>query len=68
MECQVEKLEHYRHILLFEFKRGTEAAEVARNICAVYGGHCHQREQGKKMSNNEPTCTVFAPQDGGWSA
>ena len=22
MVCQVEKLEHYRHILLFEFNRG----------------------------------------------
>ena len=37
MECQVEKLEHFRHILLFEFKRGNKALEVARNICAVYG-------------------------------
>ena len=34
MECQVEKLEYFRHILLFEFNRGTKAV---RNICAVYG-------------------------------
>ena len=33
----MEKLEHFRHILLFEFNRGTKAAEAARNICAVYG-------------------------------
>ena len=37
MECQVEKLEHFRHILLFEFNRGAKVAEAARNICAVYG-------------------------------
>lgn len=37
MECQVEKNEHFRHILLFEFNRGTNAAEATRNICYVYG-------------------------------
>ena len=37
MECQVEKLEHFRHILLFEFNRGAKAAVAARNIWAVYG-------------------------------
>ena len=37
MECQVEKLKHFRHILLFEFNRGTKAKEAVRNICAVYG-------------------------------
>ena len=37
MKCQVEKLECFRHTLLFEFNRGTKAAEAARNICAVYG-------------------------------
>ena len=31
----MEKLEHFRHILLFEFNRGTKATEAARNICAV---------------------------------
>ena len=36
MECQVEKLEHFRHILLFEFNRGTKAAEATTNICAVF--------------------------------
>ena len=33
----MEKLEYFRHILLFEFSRGAKAAEAARNICAVYG-------------------------------
>ena len=37
MECQVEKLKHLRHILLFEFKRRAKAAEAARNIFAVCG-------------------------------
>ena len=36
MEYQVEKLEHFQHILLFEFNRGAKAAEAARNIFAVY--------------------------------
>jgi hypothetical protein len=37
MECQVEKNEHFRHVFLYEFSRGSKAAEAARNICAVYG-------------------------------
>jgi hypothetical protein len=37
MGCQVEKNEHFRHLLLYEFNRGSKAAEAARNICAVYG-------------------------------
>jgi hypothetical protein len=36
MECQVEKSEHFQH-LLYEFNRGYKAAEAARNTCAVYG-------------------------------
>jgi hypothetical protein len=35
MECQVEK--HFQHLLLYEFSRGSKAAEADRNICAVYG-------------------------------
>ena len=37
MECQVENLEHFLHILLFQFSRGARAAEAVRNICTVYG-------------------------------
>ena len=37
MECQLEKLEHFRPIHLFEFVRRTKAAEAATNIYAVYG-------------------------------
>jgi hypothetical protein len=37
MECQVEKNEHFRHLLLYEFNRGSKATEAAQNICAVYG-------------------------------
>ena len=33
----MEKLEYFRHILLFEFNRGAKVAEAGRNICAVYG-------------------------------
>ena len=48
MECQVEELEHFRHILLFEFNRGAKAAEVARNICAVYGNNAIRESTGRK--------------------
>lgn len=37
MECQVEKNEHFRHLLLFAFHQGSKAAKAARDICAVYG-------------------------------
>ena len=33
----MEKLEHFRHILLFEFSREAKAAEGGRNIRAVMG-------------------------------
>jgi hypothetical protein len=37
MECQVEKNEHFRHLLLYEFSRGSQAAEATRNIYTIYG-------------------------------
>jgi hypothetical protein len=37
MECQVEKNERFRLLLLYEFNRRPKTAEAARNICAVYG-------------------------------
>ena len=37
MEWQLEKLQYFRHILLFEFNRREKAAEADRNICTVYG-------------------------------
>ena len=37
MECQVEKLEHFRHILLFEFNRGAKAAEGAGTLAPYMG-------------------------------
>ena len=46
MECQVEKLEHLRHILLFEFNGG---AKAARNICAVIGDNAIGERTSKKM-------------------
>ena len=37
MECQVEKNEHFRHLLLFAFNQGSKATKAARDICAVFG-------------------------------
>ena len=48
MECQVEKLEHFRHILLFELNRGAKAAEAARNICSVYGDNAIGESAARK--------------------
>ena len=48
MECQVEKFEHFRHILLFEFNRRAKALEAARNICAVYGDNAIGESTARK--------------------
>ena len=48
MECQVEKLEHFQHIFLFEFNIGAKAAEAARNICAVYEDNAIGRNTARK--------------------
>uniref|UniRef100_A0A0N5BH76 HTH_48 domain-containing protein n=1 Tax=Strongyloides papillosus TaxID=174720 RepID=A0A0N5BH76_STREA len=37
MECQVDKKQHFRHLLLFAFNRGQRVAEAVREICSVYG-------------------------------
>jgi hypothetical protein len=37
MECRVEKNEHFPHLLIYEFNRGSKTTEAVRNICAVYG-------------------------------
>ena len=48
MECQVDKLKHFRHILLFEFSRGAKAAEAARNIRAMYGDNAIGESMARK--------------------
>ena len=48
MKCQVEKLEHFRHILLFEFNRGAKVAEAATNISAVYGNNAIGESKARK--------------------
>ena len=48
MKCQVEKLEHFRHIPVFEFNRGAKATEAARNICAVYEDNAIGRNTARK--------------------
>ena len=37
MEC---KNKHYRHILLYYFRKGKKAAEAHKEICEVYGINC----------------------------
>ena len=44
----MEKLEHFYNILLFEFNRMAKAAEVARNICAVYGDNAIGKNTARK--------------------
>ena len=44
----MEKFEHFRHILLFEFYRGAKAAVEARNICAVYGDNAIGESMARK--------------------
>ena len=44
----MEKLKHFRHILLFEFNRGAKTAEEARNICAVYGNNAIVESTARK--------------------
>jgi hypothetical protein len=47
MECQVEKNEHFRHLLLYYVNRGSKTGEDARNIFAVYGEDLLLKEQPK---------------------
>jgi hypothetical protein len=37
MECQVEKYEYFRRLLLYELNSGSKAAEVTQNSFVVYG-------------------------------
>ena len=39
----MEKLQHFRHILLFEFNKGVKAAGTTTNICAVLGAMPSER-------------------------
>ena len=48
MQCQVEKLEHFQHILLLEFSGGTKAVEAARNICAMYRDNAIRERTARK--------------------
>ena len=45
----MEKLEYFRHILLFEFNRAAKAAEAARNICAVCGENAFGESAATKL-------------------
>ena len=44
----MEKLEHFRHILLFEFNRGAKAVVAARNICTVYEDNAIRVSKARK--------------------
>ena len=32
-----ENMQHFWYIILYYFKKGTNATEMQKNICAVYG-------------------------------
>ena len=49
MGCQVEKLEHFLHILLIEFNRGAKEAEADTNICAVYADNAIGEIRTRKL-------------------
>ena len=44
----MKKLEHFQHILFFEFTRGAKAAEAARNICSMYGDNVIRESMTRK--------------------
>ena len=44
----MEKLEHIQRILLFVFNRGAKAAEVARNIYAMFGDNVIRESIARK--------------------
>ena len=44
----MEKLEHFRHILLSEFNRGEKAAETARNISVMFGDNVIGESMARK--------------------
>ena len=49
MERQVEKLEHFRHILLLELKWRGESSGGGQKPLRPAWGQYHRREHGKKM-------------------
>ena len=66
MEYPGDKKQHFRHLLFFAFHPGQKAAEVAQNICMVYGegviGKSTERKWLAKFKNgnfdiNNTPCT-----------
>ena len=45
----MEKLEHFRYIILYEFNRGAKAAKAAKKICAVYGDNAIGESTARKL-------------------
>ena len=42
---QLYKNEHFRHILLFHFRKGKNAVQVAKKLCDVYGEEAFKERQ-----------------------
>uniref|UniRef100_A0A914ID48 Mos1 transposase HTH domain-containing protein n=1 Tax=Globodera rostochiensis TaxID=31243 RepID=A0A914ID48_GLORO len=71
MDPQVDKNEHFRHLFLFEFNKGSKATEAAQNICAVYGeGATNERTAQRWFHDNArphtANLTKMALQELGW--
>ena len=47
----MQKLEHFRHTLLFDFIREANAAEAARNICVVFGDNVIGESTARTLSS-----------------
>ena len=41
---------HFRHILLFYFRKGKNAAQAHRKLCVVYGNECLSERQWQNWS------------------
>uniref|UniRef100_A0A914HY83 Mos1 transposase HTH domain-containing protein n=1 Tax=Globodera rostochiensis TaxID=31243 RepID=A0A914HY83_GLORO len=60
MDPQVDKNEHFRHLFLFEFNKGSKASEASQNICAVYGeGATNERTAQRWSLSNALSGVTF---------
>ena len=66
MDCQVEKLEPFRDVLLYEFSREAKAADASRNICPVSGNNAIGENTARKWFSRfmEDSFDISTPRSG----